>query len=410
MLPCASARSASARVGQQTGRAAPGPPDRPVESRSSSRRWLRRPGGHDAVDQVPAGRRELDPADPPVARILAPGDQILGGQPVDDPGDGGEADPHRRGQVVAGGAAAQREHEQHLELGHGQVRGEQRVGPVEREQVRHPAPGAHDPARSPPPARHPVVSHRSDHASAIRLVWVRQTIRAKLTTDVRGNGGCRRLARLSLANRGLVALIAIIVTGVRAAHRSRRSSSSSSRRWTSRPRSSWRPTRAPRRRSSSGRSPSRSRTAVAGHRRAGEGHLDLARGRRHGPAASSRSAPTSTPRSPRCRPRSNRIDAQLPAGRRPAGARGQHRRLPGASCWRPARRATSSALADKLRRTVVPEIQGIDGRARGDRHRRPRPAARDHAEPGQGRRRRRRPRRAAPPRCGPTASPSRPAR
>jgi len=40
---------------------------------------------------------------------------------------------------VAGGSAPQREHEEQPELRHREVRGEQRVGPGEREQVRHAA-------------------------------------------------------------------------------------------------------------------------------------------------------------------------------------------------------------------------------------------------------------------------------
>ena len=81
----------------------------------------------------------------------------------------------------------------------------------------------------------------------------------------------------------------------------------------------------------------------------------------------------------------NRIDAQLPDRGRPAGVRRQHRRLPGRRAGGQLRRRTSSELRGQAAPRRAAGDPGSRRGARGDDHRRPRPGGRDHPEPGQGR-------------------------
>ena len=120
------------------------------------------------------------------------------------------------------------------------------------------------------------------------------------------------LARLSLANRGLVALMAIIVTGVRRVRRSRRSSSSCCRRSSSPPPSSAS--------SYPGAGPEiieqqitkPIEDAVKGVDGLDNVSSTTSEGSRQHPGARSRSAPTSTARSTSCSTSINRIQPPLP--------------------------------------------------------------------------------------------------
>ena len=217
------------------------------------------------------------------------------------------------------------------------------------------------------------------------------------------------LARLSLANRGLVALIAVVITAVRRRSPCRRSSSSSCRRWSSRARSSspTYPGASPEVVEQQVTEPHRERHP--GHRRAVEGQVDHPRGLGDGPG---RVRVRHRPRQRR-QPDADRDQPDPSAAarrRRPDGLRGQHRRPAGVVLAAPIRR----------RRAGAGRPAAAPGRARAPGHRR-RPHRRGHRRPRADRADHARSRRSWPPpgdpadrarrrRCRPTASPSPPAR
>ena len=168
------------------------------------------------------------------------------------------------------------------------------------------------------------------------------------------------LARFSLANRGLVALIAVVITGVRGVRRAVAEAAAAAVAGV--------PGRVhrgdlPRRRARDRR--------VAGHRADREQPPGHPRAGARSPRPPARARPPS-----RCeyefgtdlddvvnkmQTALNRIDAQLPAGGRPAGPRRQHRRPAGRGARRQRRRRTSARWPTSCAQTVVPELEAIDG-------------------------------------------------
>jgi hypothetical protein len=100
---------------------------------------------HDhVVHQLLGLRRQLDPAHSPVLGVLVACDVPPGDEPVDDARHGGEADAHRVRDLLAAGRAVEPQREEGLQLGHGQVDREERVGAVARERHLHAALAAQD--------------------------------------------------------------------------------------------------------------------------------------------------------------------------------------------------------------------------------------------------------------------------